>query len=237
MTSTRPLTLVLVDSAVNDYGTLVNNLRTEAEVVVLDPNQDGVDQITEVLANHQDIESLHILSHGDAGKVYLGSTQLSADTLDHYTEKLENWAEALTADADILLYGCEVAAGETGQQFVKKLSQITQSNIAASTHLTGDADQGGDWNLEYTTGEIHTDRVSAGSHGSLSIGAGAAVHRKLYRQRCRRQIFQSRSRHRRWYGFRPAFPDRPPRWSRSRRWLGRKPWRTRYRRRWGAAIN
>jgi Ca2+-binding RTX toxin-like protein len=159
MTSTRPLTLVLVDSAVNDYGTLVNNLRTEAEVVVLDPNQDGVDQITEVLANHQDIESLHILSHGDAGKVYLGSTQLSADTLDHYTEKLENWAEALTADADILLYGCEVAAGETGQQFVKKLSQITQSNIAASTHLTGDADQGGDWNLEYTTGEIHTPIV------------------------------------------------------------------------------
>jgi Ca2+-binding RTX toxin-like protein len=156
MTSTRPQTLILVDSAVNDYESLVNHLRADAEVVMLHPHQDGVEQITEVLAERQSLESLHILSHGDAGKVYLGATQLSADTLDHYAEKLSNWAASLTPNADILLYGCDVAADEMGQQFVEKLSHITQANIAASTNLTGDAAQGGDWDLEFTVGDVQT---------------------------------------------------------------------------------
>jgi hypothetical protein len=156
MTSTRPQTLVLVDSAVKDSESLINHLHTNAGVVVLNPNQDGVDQITAALTEHSSVESLHILSHGDAGKVYLGSTQLSADTLDFYTDQLQHWASSLTPNADILLYGCDVAAGEIGQQFVQKLSQITHANIAASTNLTGDAEQGGDWNLEYTVGDVQT---------------------------------------------------------------------------------
>jgi Ca2+-binding RTX toxin-like protein len=156
MTSTRPLTLVLVDSTVNQYQSLIQNLRSEAEVVVLDPNQDGVEQITEVLTTRNNIESLHILSHGDAGRVYLGSAQLSSETLELYDEQLEHWADALTDNANILLYGCDIAAGEMGQQFVRQLSQITQTPIAASTNLTGASEQGGDWNLEFSTGNIHT---------------------------------------------------------------------------------
>jgi hypothetical protein len=157
MTSTTsPLTLVLVDSTVNDYKSLVENLHSEAEVIVLNPNQDGIEQITEALATRTSIESLHILSHGDAGRVYLGSTQLNSDTLDLYVDQLQGWQQAFTPNADILLYGCEVAAGEAGQQFVQKLSELTQTNIAASTNLTGSAALGGDWELEFTTGETHT---------------------------------------------------------------------------------
>jgi Ca2+-binding RTX toxin-like protein len=156
MTSTRPLTLVLVDSTVNNYQSLVTNLRSEAEVIVLNPNQDGVVQITEALSDRDSIESLHILSHGDSGRLFLGSTQLSAANLNDYTEQLQDWNSALATDANILLYGCEVAAGESGQAFVQKLSQLTQADIAASTDLTGSAALGGDWELEYVTGDIHT---------------------------------------------------------------------------------
>ena len=159
MTPISPLTLVLVDSTVNDYESLVENLCSKAEVIVLNPNQDGVEQITEALAARDNIENLHILSHGDLGRVYLGSTQLSSETLELYVDQLQDWRQAFTPNANILLYGCEVAAEDIGQQFVQKLSELTQTNIAASTNLTGSTALGGDWELEFTTGEIHTPLV------------------------------------------------------------------------------
>ncbi|MBW4515172.1 MAG: DUF4347 domain-containing protein [Timaviella obliquedivisa GSE-PSE-MK23-08B] len=157
MTSTSPLTLVLVDSTVNDYKHLVENLCSEAEVIVLNRDQDGVEQITKALTARDNIESLHILSHGSSGRVYLGSTQLNSETLeDIYADQIQDWQQAFTSNANILLYGCKVAAGDIGQQFVQKLSALTQANIAASTNLTGSAALGGNWELEFTIGEICT---------------------------------------------------------------------------------
>ena len=61
---------------------------------------------------------------------------------------------AFTDDADLLLYGCNVALGERGSAFVERLDSLTGAEIAASTNLTGSAARGGDWNLEVTTGKI-----------------------------------------------------------------------------------
>jgi hypothetical protein len=162
MISENLMSLVLVDSTVQDYQVLVGNLR--ADVVVLDAQQDGVAQITQALAalrsrypkGRSPIQSLHILSHGDAGKLYLGNTELSAANLEQYQSQIQSWSTALTADANILLYGCEVAAGAAGQAFVQTLSELTQAEVAASANLTGSAALGGDWELEFATGEIHT---------------------------------------------------------------------------------
>ncbi|TAH15273.1 MAG: DUF4347 domain-containing protein [Oscillatoriales cyanobacterium] len=67
---------------------------------------------------------------------------------------MRQWRNSLRENADILLYGCEVAAGEAGQNFLKRLSEITGANIAASATPTGSAELGGDWNLEVQTGPI-----------------------------------------------------------------------------------
>ncbi|MGC8712879.1 MAG: N,N-dimethylformamidase beta subunit family domain-containing protein, partial [Leptodesmis sp.] len=64
------------------------------------------------------------------------------------------WGASLTEDADILLYGCNIAYGDLGQGFVQNLSILTGADIAASTDLTGDAPDGGNWTLEYNTGSI-----------------------------------------------------------------------------------
>jgi hypothetical protein len=156
MISENLMSLVLVDATVQDYQVLVGNLRTEAEVVVLDAQQDGVAQITQALKDRPQVQSLHILSHGDAGKLYLGDTELSATNLGQYESQIQSWSTALTDDANILLYGCEVAAGAAGQEFVRALSHLTQADVAASSNLTGSAALGGDWELEFATGEIHT---------------------------------------------------------------------------------
>jgi hypothetical protein len=159
MTSFHFPTLVLVDPTVSDYQILVNNISSKAEVIILDPTQDGVAQITEALGDRNSIESVHILSHGSSGALQLGSTKLDSESLKNYAKQIQSWAKALAAHANILLYGCSVAAGDLGKSFVRQLSAIAGADIAASTTLTGSAELGGDWKLEFATGEVDTPLV------------------------------------------------------------------------------
>ncbi len=84
----------------------------------------------------------------------LGSTELDGQNLDRDATQIGSWSQALTPDADILLYGCNVAQGAQGLDFVQRLGQMTQADIAASNDWTGDREAGGNWTLEVHTGEI-----------------------------------------------------------------------------------
>ena len=114
----------------------------------------GIEQITNALANQKDIEAVHILSHGSEGSLKLGSDILNGNDIENFNTQLKQWGNALTENGDILLYGCDAAAGDTGKNFVKRLSEITGADIAASDNLTGNAAKGGDWDLEIVTGQI-----------------------------------------------------------------------------------
>ncbi|MGP1383431.1 MAG: DUF4347 domain-containing protein [Thainema sp.] len=148
--------LVVIDPTVEDAAFLANSV-SGTDVVVLDANQDGIEQITALLANYEQLSSLHIVSHGAVGQLQLGSTVLGLDTLPHYAEQLTQWQDKLSEEADILLYGCDVADGIVGRSFVGQLGQLTGADIAASNDLTGNAALGGDWDLEWTTGDIETN--------------------------------------------------------------------------------
>ncbi|MBW4658989.1 MAG: DUF4347 domain-containing protein [Drouetiella hepatica Uher 2000/2452] len=160
MTSTFSCTtLLVVDPTVSDYQILVDGASPQTQVAVLNPGQEGVAQISAILSQYSGIKSLHILSHGAAGQLRLGSSLLNWQTFERYAIEIQNWAAALVEGADILLYGCQVGAGAIGQSFVRQLSQLTQANIAASANLTGHSALGGDWQLEFTTGQISSPLV------------------------------------------------------------------------------
>jgi len=154
--STSSSTVIFVDSSVADYQSLIDNRDAGTEVVVLDAARDGIAQITEYLAGRHDISSVQIVSHGAAGLLQLGSTTLTNENLKDYATQIQSWSSALTDNADILLFGCNVAADGTGHTFVQELAHLTGADLAASTDLTGNAAQGGDWVLEYATGEIES---------------------------------------------------------------------------------
>ncbi|MEH2461293.1 DUF4347 domain-containing protein [Nostoc sp.] len=151
--------LVFIDSQVENYQSLVAGVLPNTTVVVLDPNRDGIEQISQVLASHQEVNSLHIVSHGAPGRVYLGNSQLSHEMLNRYAWQLMGWANTLSADAQLLLYGCEVAQTEQGMAFVHRLSELTGAVVAASNDLTGSALLGGNWELEVCTGAIASPLV------------------------------------------------------------------------------
>ncbi|MDH4323291.1 MAG: DUF4347 domain-containing protein, partial [Betaproteobacteria bacterium] len=150
--------IVFVDQGIEDYESLLGGAATgvdaDTRVVILDASDDGVRQISEALRGERDLDAIHILSHGSAGGVDLGSARLDASTLESYADQLATWRAALGSDADILLYGCNVAAGEWGVAFVQELAALTGADIAASDDLTGAAALGGDWDLEVVIGDV-----------------------------------------------------------------------------------
>ncbi|MEG4341879.1 DUF4347 domain-containing protein, partial [Microcoleus sp. A003_D6] len=146
--------VLFIDSRVENCDSLVRGVTAGTEVFVLESTRDGVEQITRILANCSDLESLQIVSHGREAGVQLGSIELSGDNLETYSHLLQQWGKALSERGDILLFGCSVAAGESGEAFVRRLNEITGADIAANDGLTGSAALGGDWKLKFAIGEI-----------------------------------------------------------------------------------
>ncbi|MEO1095984.1 MAG: DUF4347 domain-containing protein [Cyanobacteria bacterium J06638_28] len=150
--------LVIMDSGIEDAAILTAGIE-DADVVWLNGETDGVEQITSLLSQYQNLASLHIVSHGSAGQLYLGNSTLSTTTVGSYRDQLTQWQTALMDTADILLYGCQVAEGTAGQALLTQLSGFTQADIAASDDLTGQATLGGDWELEAIIGTVEAAGV------------------------------------------------------------------------------
>ncbi|MEG4435922.1 DUF4347 domain-containing protein [Microcoleus sp. M2_B4] len=146
--------VLFLDAGVEKFDSLARGATANTEVFVLDSTRDGVEQITRILANCSDLDSLQIVSHGREAALQLGSIELCNDNLQTYSHSLHQWRKALSERGDILLFGCSVAAGESGEAFVRQLSWMVGADIAASDNLTGSAALGGDWELKFAIGEI-----------------------------------------------------------------------------------
>jgi Domain of unknown function (DUF4347) len=103
--------IAFIDRQVEDYQSLIAGVKPGTEVVVLDRDRDAIEQITEILGDRTNIDSIHIISHGAPGSLQLGKTEFSLDNLETYSAQLQQWRSALTPCADILIYGCNVASG------------------------------------------------------------------------------------------------------------------------------
>ncbi|CBN58003.1 MULTISPECIES: DUF4347 domain-containing protein [Kamptonema] len=157
--------IIFIDSSVEDYQILAQNAAQGSKVVILDDQSSAIAQITQSLAGESDLEALHIISHGSEGSITLGTEVINGNAIEALGDRLKQWGKSLTKTGDILLYGCNVAAGEIGNKFVKKLSEITGAGVAASNNLTGAAALGGDWNLEVRFGEVETQPLNFANYG------------------------------------------------------------------------
>ncbi|GAA6622056.1 DUF4347 domain-containing protein [Scytonema sp. NUACC26] len=144
--------ILFIDSAVDNYEILLEGLLPEITAIVLEPNSDGVEQISQVFFQESLIQSVHIVSHGSPGTLYLGNSELSLHTLKNYSNQLQNWFSTSSHVPNLLLYGCNVAAGDVGEEFITKLHQLTGASIAATARPTGNVALGGNWNLKINVG-------------------------------------------------------------------------------------
>src|SRR5690606_10790146 len=126
------------------------------ELVIIDPASNGFAQIADYLEGRSGIDAIHILSHGDTGKIRLGDGWLDSSSLAANQAPLSAIGAALSESGDILLYGCNVGNEGAGIEFIQSLAQITGADIAASDDATGATSRGGDWDLEVRHGVIES---------------------------------------------------------------------------------
>jgi uncharacterized delta-60 repeat protein len=142
----RSTHLVVIDSGVDHSSILAAGVIADAEVIILDAENDGIEQITAALQRYSQLTYLHLICHGEPNTLFLGNTQLNLNTCYPYADQLGSWFSNSTTDAALLLYGCNVATA--GTALLQRLHELTGATLYASTTPTGNAALGGNWKLE-----------------------------------------------------------------------------------------
>ena len=175
--ATSGIEVAVVDVSVPEADQLLADLEAQRdagralEIVRIEAGEDGIDRITAALEGRTDIAAVHLLSHGDDGSVRLGTAHLDTVTLLARAQQIALWGAALAPEADLLLYGCEVAATPVGQSLVQGLAALTGADVAASEDLTG---FGGNWQLEYRQGSVEAALAPSAAMQHAYTGAFAA---------------------------------------------------------------
>ncbi|WP_310442501.1 DUF4347 domain-containing protein, partial [Sulfurimonas sp.] len=153
--------IYFIDTKLSDYQSVIDSLSSTDTYYLIDSNQDGVSQIANFLSGYGNLDTLHIFSHGSIGSLTLGSTVLHQNNIASYQALLQSIGNSLTANGDILLYGCNVAFGDSGQTFIDTIAAYTGADVAASTDVTGSSALDGNWELEASSGSTEAATIAA----------------------------------------------------------------------------
>jgi VCBS repeat-containing protein len=152
--------VVFVDPTVPNYRELLSGMDPNVEVIMLDGGSDGIEQMAGALSGRTGIDAIHLISHGTSGELQLGTGTLNVESMSgRYADELTTIQQALSEQADILLYGCDFAKGDAGQAATDRIAELTGADVKASVDLTGHDTLGGDWDLEYQVGLVETSLV------------------------------------------------------------------------------
>ncbi|MGB5635923.1 MAG: DUF4347 domain-containing protein [Waterburya sp.] len=135
----RPI--VFINANFSNCDSLIQQVIPEIRVIVISPQANGIREISCIL-NSSCCREMYIICQGSPGCLHIGNTELSLNTLIQYSLRLQSWFnDASDASIDsprLYLYGCNVAAGDVGEEFITKLSSISGATIAASARVPQD---------------------------------------------------------------------------------------------------
>ncbi|NID14765.1 VCBS domain-containing protein [Luteibacter yeojuensis] len=163
--ATAPAQVYVIDQSVTNWQSLLPQLPQGSQVVVLDGKSSGLSQLANALRGEHDIGAIHIISHGASDSISLGTDTVTAANVAAFKSQLGEIGASLSADGDILLYGCDVSQHDSA--LVTQLGRLTQADVASSTDATGAAALGGDWTLENTVGHVEARSLALDYDGLL----------------------------------------------------------------------
>ncbi len=152
--------LVIVNSNTPNFQFLVDGFlkqqsnELQFDTLILNNNQNGIEQITTALNNYQSLDAVHIITQGNNGQVQLGDSNLSYDNIDAYSGDIANWGNALSQNADFLIYGSNLSNSDTGLSLIDSLSVLTGANISENEDFIKIEKSNSDPGSEYKYGNI-----------------------------------------------------------------------------------
>lgn len=125
--------IAFIDQAAIVGQDYTRSLSPEVELIVIQSERDGIEQITEILADKENIASLQIIGSANIydANLQLGISQLNVHTLEAYIDDLQQWQNSLSKSSEIMIYGCLVEVESNFQIFIQRLSNITKTDIGA----------------------------------------------------------------------------------------------------------
>ncbi|MBA3958040.1 MAG: tandem-95 repeat protein, partial [Parachlamydiaceae bacterium] len=153
------LNLLVISSDVANDEILAAAAKDPEHLIIYDPNQTSLDQLSKLIAerlNGQQADSIAFLNYGSVGAFSLTSgVTVSQETLSVSLDLQAFWQSVGMMIKDggrVDLLPCNVAA-DSGQVLISQIDQLIDTashsvSVAASTDITANAPQGGDWYLE-----------------------------------------------------------------------------------------
>ena len=146
--------LVVIDSSVQDRTTLYAGLNPGVGVVEIDADHPGLPQLVQALQGYRNLAAIHVVSHASPGALQLGSSRITAESVHAELGAMQALRAAVREGADLLFYGCDLAANGDGEELLDIVRSHTGMDVAASSNLTGAMVLGGDWELEVRRGDV-----------------------------------------------------------------------------------
>ncbi len=147
--ATVPGELLFVDPGVQDSARLLQGLRPGVEGRRLAPAEASLEGIAARVAGRTGLQALHVVAHGEPGRLLLGRDPLTAATLPRHAAALAALGRSLAPGGSLQVHGCEVAAGGEGEAFLKALGRLAGVPVAAAAAPLG---QGRTWELDRQVG-------------------------------------------------------------------------------------
>lgn len=146
MPSNAAREVLIIDAGLMGIEALVDDARQRAEVRIVHPHEDVVQAITDEL-KRGDLSALHLVGHGEPGRLFVGRGALDTNALIERKAVTATWAEQLSG-VDVLVYGCDVGQGAAGVRFIETFAALTGATVSAASHPVGSQELGGSWSLD-----------------------------------------------------------------------------------------
>lgn len=157
-TRLSPVHLVIVDARVPDLTRLIEALPIHTKVVVLPHNKDALSQLRRVVSidsnptvHPRPIAGLHLVGHGQPGRLLLGSGWLDANSIEQHFDEWYALTQMLEDDAQCWVYGCHTGQGVAGHAFINALADALCVHVHAASHPIGACERGGRWQFDRST--------------------------------------------------------------------------------------
>lgn len=148
--------LVLVDANIRDKHLILKQVKPGLDIVEIDNANGGVEALIHALKGYRNLQAVHIVAHAEAGVMHLGGHQIDKETLLENFPAFAAINQAVREGGDLLLYGCNLAQGKAGEDFLDVIKNNTHVDVAASVDKTGNEIVGANWDLEIRKGDIET---------------------------------------------------------------------------------
>lgn len=167
--------LVVLDEAMANKKLIIKCLKDNMELIILKEGEDQIEKLTSSIKKYKSLEAIHLLVCGKDGVIMFEDSPLQSSTIGKYMNELSEWKDSFTENGDLLIYTCNLAGSNSGRLVIRQLSAYTGLDVAASTNMTGNLGNEGDWDLEFMKGKIET--ASCFNENKISDFPGVLVRK------------------------------------------------------------